>query len=116
MHLYGRAAVDAFRKAGLYDWLRGQLVLGENVAQAAQFAQTGSADVAVIALSLTLAPAMKQVGTAVEIAPDAFAPIRQTGVVLTRSTNPELAIRFLEFLSQPDIAQLLRTAGFGPRP
>jgi len=55
---YGRAAVDALRKSGVYDQVRSRLVLGENVAQAAQFAHTGNADAAVIALSLTRTPAM----------------------------------------------------------
>src|SRR5271165_4533797 len=34
---YGRAAVAALKHAGLYDQVQGRLVLGENVAQAAQF-------------------------------------------------------------------------------
>jgi molybdate transport system substrate-binding protein len=113
---YGRAAVDAIRHAGLYDRVQTRLVLGENVSQAAQFAQSGNADVGIIALSLTLAPAMRASGTAVELPSDSFAPITQTGVVLTASRQRELARRFLQFLSQPDIAQLLRDSGFGSRP
>ncbi len=113
---YGRAAVDALRRAGLYDRLRDRLVLGESVSQAAQFAQTGNADVAIVALSLTMAPAMQQAGTSVELPASTFAPVTQTGVVLTRSTKGDLARRFLLYLGQPDIAMLLRRSGFGPRP
>ena len=113
---YGRAAVDALRRAGLYDRLKDRLVLGENVAQAAQFAQTGNADVALIAVSLTLTPAMQSVGTAVEVPASAFSPIRQTAVVLTRSTQADLARGFVQFLGQPDVSLLLRRSGFGPRP
>lgn len=113
---YGRAAVDALRRAGIYERVQGKLVLGENVSQAAQFAQTGNADVAIIARSLTFAPAMKQAGTALDVPESAYAPIRQTGVVLTRSPRRDLAARFLEFLGQPDIIVLLRASGFGPRP
>jgi len=36
---YGRAAVGALKHAGLYDRLTERLVLGENVSQAAQFAE-----------------------------------------------------------------------------
>lgn len=113
---YGRAAVEALRRAGLYDRLKDRLVLGENVAQAAQFAQTGNADVAMVALSLTLSPAMQRAGTAVEVPADAFSPVLQTAVVLTRSGQADLARRFIQFLGQPDIALLLRRSGFGPRP
>lgn len=112
---YGRAAVDALRRAGLYERLQPRLVLGENVSQAAQFAQTGNADVGVIALSLTLAPAMRAAGAAIELPTDTFAPITQTGVVLTASKQRDAGRRFLQFLSQPDITQLLRASGFGVR-
>ena len=113
---YGRAAVDALRHAGLYEREQSRLVLGENVSQAAQFAQTGNADAAIIALSLTLAPAMRASGTAVELSLDTFTPITQTGVVLTASRRRDAARRFLQFLVQPEIAQLLRDSGFGARP
>ena len=56
---YGRAAVAAMESAGVYDRLRPKLVLGENVAQAMQFAQSGAADAAIVALSLALAPNAK---------------------------------------------------------
>ena len=114
---YGRAAVDALRRAGLYEQVRSRLVLGENVSQAAQFAQTGNADVAIIALSLTGAPAMRRVGTAVELPRTAFPEIRQSGVIVARSASKEDARRFLAFMTQPDITDLLRASGFGvPQP
>jgi molybdate transport system substrate-binding protein len=111
---YGRAAVDALRHAGIYDAVRSKLVLGENVAQAAQFAQTGNADIGIIAFALTLAPAMQAQGQTVEVPQSAFAPIRQTGTVIARSSHQELGKRFLAFLTQPEIAALLQRSGFGP--
>ena len=110
---YGRAAVDALQRAGLYERVRGRIVMGENVSQAAQFAQTGNADVAIIALSLTMAPAMRSVGTAVEIPRDAFSPIRQAGVVVGGSSRVDQARRLLAFLATPAIAKVLSDAGFG---
>lgn len=40
---YGRAAVAAMKKFGVYDKVSGKLVLGENIAQAAQFVESGAA-------------------------------------------------------------------------
>ncbi len=113
---YGRAAVEALRNSGLYERVQSRLVLGENIAQAAQFVQTGNADAGIIALSLALAPAMRAAGTAIELPQSSFAPITQTGVVLTASRQREAARRFLQFLTQPAIVQLLRDSGFGARP
>jgi molybdate transport system substrate-binding protein len=38
---YGRAAVAALRKAGIYEQAKRKLVYGENISQAAQFVQSG---------------------------------------------------------------------------
>src|SRR6185436_13184342 len=51
---YGRAAEAALKKLGVYDAIEAKLVLGDNVLQAAQFAESGAADVGVFALSLAL--------------------------------------------------------------
>ena len=110
---YGRAAVEALQRAGLYEQLRQRIVMGENVSQAAQFAQPGNADAAIVALSLTMAPAMRSVGAAVEIPLDAFSPIRQAGVIIRGTSRAEQARRLLAFLTTPDIATLLLSAGFG---
>jgi len=113
---YGRAAVESLRRAGLYDRLQPRLVLGENVSQAAQFAQTGNADVALIALSLTLMPALQSTGSGVEVPQSAYQLIRQTGVVVARSPRAGTGRRFLAFLTERDAATLLVQSGFGGRP
>jgi molybdate transport system substrate-binding protein len=51
---YGRAAIQVFERLGITDALRTRLVFGENVQQALQFAQSGNADAAVVALSLVI--------------------------------------------------------------
>ena len=79
---YGRAAVAALKATQLYDRVRSKLVLGENISQAAQFAQSGSADVGIVALSLALAPALKDAGTYFEIPSTHYAPIQQAAVAV----------------------------------
>ena len=60
---YGRAAEQALRSLGLWEAARPHLVLGENVAQAAQFAASGNADGGIIAYSLALAPELRRRGS-----------------------------------------------------
>jgi molybdate transport system substrate-binding protein len=110
---YGRAAVSALQHAALYDSLRGRLVLGENIAQAAQFVESGSADVGLIALSLAISPALRAVGAYVEVPADAYPPIRQGAVVVARSANKANARQFLAFLASRDSVALLQSFGFG---
>jgi len=51
---YGKAAKQALIKAGVWDTIQARLVFGENIQQTLQFAQSGNADVAVVALALAL--------------------------------------------------------------
>jgi len=109
---YGSAAVAAMRHAAVYDKVKGKLVLGENIAQTAQFVQSGNADVGILALSLVLAPAMKDRGRYVEIPPGDYPPLIQAGVILNSSRNKNLANQFLKFLKEPETVALMERYGF----
>jgi molybdate transport system substrate-binding protein len=53
---YGRAAVAALTSLKLYDTLKPRLVTAENIAQAAQFVDSGNADAGLISLTSALTP------------------------------------------------------------
>jgi molybdate transport system substrate-binding protein len=110
---YGRAAVAALQKAGLYDELKPKLVLGENISQAAQFAQSGSAQVGIIALSLTHAESMKN-GERWEIPASYYPPILQKAVIVSASKNKAAAQTFLEFVKSDEGRKILSSYGLTP--
>jgi molybdate transport system substrate-binding protein len=110
---YGRAAVAALEHEKLYDKLKDKMVLGENISQAAQFVESGSADAGIIALSLAVAPAMKAAGRYTNIPDDFHPPLQQGCVVLASSKRKAVAREFIEFLKKPEIVELLRHSGFG---
>src|SRR6187549_1358511 len=60
---YGRAAEGVLRKHGLWDAIRSRLVVGDTIAQAAQFSTTGNAVGGLIAYSLVLGPGFSKRGT-----------------------------------------------------
>src|SRR5207248_11609718 len=105
---YGKAAVAALRHEGLYDTLSKKFVLGENISQAATFVSSGNADAGLLALSLALAPAMKEKGRYVEIPSDEYPRLEQAAVILKNSKNKAAARQFIEFISSPPIVDLLR--------
>jgi molybdate transport system substrate-binding protein len=109
---YGRAAVSALRHEGLYERVQGKLVLGENISQAAQFAQSGSADAGVIALALALSPTLKNSGTYTEIPESWYPPIEQAACIVASSRQKALARQFVDYLKKPDSLQILRSYGF----
>jgi molybdate transport system substrate-binding protein len=109
---YGRAAVAAMQHEGIYDKVAAKFVLGENISQTASFVASGSAGIGIIALSLALAPAMKEKGRYVEIPDSEYPPIRQAAVILKSSKQKETARQFLDYLKTPVILDLLKTYGF----
>jgi molybdate transport system substrate-binding protein len=109
---YGRAAVAAMKAAGVYDAVEPKLVLGENVSQAAQFVQSGSADIGVIALSLAIAPTMRDMGRYAVVPIDSYPRIEQGAVVLGSAADPGAAAAFLDFVLGPDGRAVLDRYGF----
>lgn len=95
---YGRAAVSAMEKAGVYASAKNKLVLGENISQTAQFVQSGSADIGIIALSLALADTMKSSGTYWEIPLDSYPAIEQGAVILSQARRAGHLVAAREFL------------------
>jgi molybdate transport system substrate-binding protein len=109
---YGRAAEEALRQSGVYDALKDRLVLGENISQAAEFVESGNADVGILALSLVLSPAMKDKGRAWSIPENLYAPIQQGVVTVRAAANPQGARQFLDYIKMPATAALLARYGF----
>src|SRR6202166_2141247 len=108
---YGRAALAALKKAGIYEQVKDKLVYGENISQAAEFVQSGNAQTGIIALSLAVSPAMKN-GNKWEISADSYPPIKQTAILLKASKNKDAARRFLDFVSGPQGREILQRFGF----
>jgi molybdate transport system substrate-binding protein len=109
---YGRAAVEALKKEGLYDLLQSKLVMGENISQTAQFVQSGSADAGLVALALALSSQMKSSGRFVEIPASDYAPIEQAAVILKNSKDKATAALFLDYIRKPEIVRLMGQYGF----
>lgn len=111
---YGRAAEAALRSLGIYDAVKPKLVMGENIAQTFQMAQSGAAEVGIVALSLAVAPAAAGQGRYWEIPRTAYPPIEQGGAVLKWTKNLAPAQAFRAFLISPGGRAILKRYGFSP--
>lgn len=109
---YGRAAVAALKYFGIYDDVAGKLVYGENISQTAQFVQSGSADVGILALSLALAPALRNTGRYWKIPTTAYPPLEQAGAILRWARDPAAARAFRDFVLSAEGQAILARYGF----
>jgi molybdate transport system substrate-binding protein len=109
---YGRAAQAALKKLGVYDQVEGRLVYGENVAQTAEFIDTGAADVGLIALSLALAPTLRDRGRYWEVPLDAYPRLEQGGIILSWARDRPAVEALRAFVLAPEGKAVLRRYGF----
>jgi molybdate transport system substrate-binding protein len=109
---YGKAAVAAMQHFRVYDRVKEKLVFGENIAQAAQFVESGAADLGIVALSLALAPSMQAAGTYWEVPLSAHPPLEQGAIILKGARNPDAAKALLAFLQGPAGRVIMQRYGF----
>jgi molybdate transport system substrate-binding protein len=112
---YGRAAVSALTSMKLYEGLKPHLVVAENVAQTAQFVESGNAQLGLISLTLASSEHMKQVGTFIRM-PKVYPEIRQCAVVMKNSSHRADAHAFLDWLRSPAIQENLPKYGLDATP
>ena len=91
--------------------MKDRLVLGENIAQTAQFAESGAADAGIIALSLALAPAMKDKGRYWLVPLDDYPRLEQGGVIMSWAKNKEAAEELRTYILGAEGKSILKHFG-----
>jgi molybdate transport system substrate-binding protein len=109
---YGKAALAALQHEQLYERVKDKLVLGENISQTFELVESGNADVGIVALSLAMAPKVKDTGRFFVISQSSYPPIRQGVVVIRSSQHKDAAKAFIAYLKRPETITLLKQYGF----
>lgn len=107
---YGRAAQETLIALGLWRAVRARLVQGEDIAQTFQFAHSGNADLAFIALAQ-----IRQIdgrGSFWVVPASLHAPIAQQAVLLERGRDNPAAHALLDYLHRPTVRAALTRAGY----
>jgi molybdate transport system substrate-binding protein len=109
---YGRRAQEALESSGMWDKVQPKLVLGENIAQTAQFVQSGSVQVGIIALSLACSPALASKGAYYLIPDSLHMPLEQAFIVTRHGAENPLAKAFADYMQSPAARDVMRASGF----
>ena len=110
---YGARAVESLKFYNLYDKLQSKFVLGENIAQTAQFITVGAADIGLIALSLALSPNMQKEDGKYYIIPDeSHSPLQQAYIITKHAQGNFTAAKFYDFISSAIAVNILKKYGF----
>jgi molybdate transport system substrate-binding protein len=109
---YGRAAVAALEHLGLHDRLKEKLAIGENAAQAAQYVESGAAEVGILPMALAKGTRLSERGRFWVVPADAHPPIRHGGAIHARAIDREATVAFRDFLLSPAGRAILARYGF----
>jgi molybdate transport system substrate-binding protein len=109
---YGAASVEAIDKLGLTEALTPKLVQGESIGQTYNFAVTGNAEIAFVALSQVLEGGRLKGGSMWAVPQNLYAPIRQDAVLLKTGASNEAAQALMKLLKSPNIKDLIRSFGY----
>jgi molybdate transport system substrate-binding protein len=96
----------------LYDQVSDRLVMGGNVSQAAQFVESGNAQVGFVALAHVTALAMRGKGRYWQIPAEAYPPLDQGLVIISRSRRKKQVGAFVEYIKTAESAKVLSRYGF----
>jgi molybdate transport system substrate-binding protein len=106
---YGKAAKEALEASGVWAQVQPKLVLAENIRQTLQWAQEGSADAAIVALSL--AP-VAEGGRSLLIDETLHQPLVQALVVCKHGGHAANAQAFADYVSSPAGTAIMKRYGF----
>lgn len=109
---YGLRAQEALQHEGAWEMMQPKLVLGENIAHATQFVDSGAAEAGIIALSLVLSPALRGKGTWTLIPSEWHQPLEQGFVITKRARHNSLAVDFARYISSEAARAVMRRYGF----
>ncbi|MDI9569533.1 MAG: molybdate ABC transporter substrate-binding protein [Pseudomonadota bacterium] len=106
---YGAAAMAALKQAGLGDAIAAKTVYAQNIAQAFQYAATGSVNGGFCALSHALTT---EGGKGCHFPIPEAPPIVQSACLLKRTAKRPAAEEFIRFLASPEAAAVKKKYGY----
>ena len=104
---YGRAAIAALERLGVFDTLQTKLV----TPQAAQFEDLANEDAALISLALASTARMSASGTYFVIPRTLYPPIEFGAVIVSKTAQRDNVHKFLDYLLSPVVQAQLEKSG-----
>jgi molybdate transport system substrate-binding protein len=111
---YGRSAVIVLKRMKLWDNVAPHIVQAESVAQAAQFALSGNAELALMSQTIAMSPAYRDKGNFVLFPFSQYPEIVQSAVIMKNGANRDGAHALLKFMLSDEVQQNLSKLGLQP--
>jgi molybdate transport system substrate-binding protein len=109
---YGEASVQTLEALGVEQAIEPKLVMGENIAQAYQFVDTGNADIGFVALSQVMQGGEIVKGSGWIVPGEMHAPIRQDAVILESGKDNPAVTELFAYLQGERAKAIIHDFGY----
>jgi len=107
---YGKRSEQALRSAGIWDAVQPKIVMGENIAQTAQFVRSGNAEIGFVAESF--ARSAEAGGNYVAVPITMYQPLKQSFVLTRHGADAALAKDFMAYVQGAQARAIFVQFGF----
>jgi molybdate transport system substrate-binding protein len=109
---YGAAGVNVLKKLGVFEAVEPKLVQAENLSQAYQFAVSGNAELAFLALSQVYKDGKFAGGSTWVIPSELSPPLRQDAVILAKGQGNPAAVALAGYLKSDKARAVIASFGY----
>ena len=106
---YGAAAIEVLEALNLYGTIKTKIVMGNTIAQAFQFIETGNAEIGFVSLSQITD---NKAGSRWMVPQSLYTPIRQDAILLKNGETDEASKEFMSFLKGPEARAIIEKYGY----
>jgi molybdate transport system substrate-binding protein len=111
---YGKATLEAFKHAKIYDKVKKKFVYAQSISQTVQYAMSAT-DIGFIAKSSLFSPKMKRFKQNInwkEVYKNLYTPIKQGAVIIKNSDNLKEAKEFYDFIFSSEAKRVFKRYGY----
>ena len=109
---YGEASIETLKALSLKEAIEPKLVMGENIAQAYQFVDTGNAKLGFVALSQVMVGGKITEGSGWIVPGEMHAPIRQDAVILAKGRDNAAVSDLFSYLKGDQARAVIQAFGY----
>lgn len=110
---YGEAAYELLNAWHLVQPLEGRIVTGQNIGQAFQFAESGQAELGLIAWSQVCRDGKLSAGSVWLVPAELYSPIRQDAVIMKNAADSDAVQAFADYLkNSPKAREIILSYGY----
>ena len=109
---FGKAALESFKKSGIYNCLKHRIIYTENVSQISQYVLNNNVDIGITAKAIIMSKQIGKKGKWAEIDTSLYKPIDEYVLLTKNAKNSSNTEKYLHYLFSKQVKRILVENGY----